>query len=346
MIVVPGRLELGAAPDPEPAAARRRRRGSAGRSASAAGSPSPLTSGETVRAGDAVEAFATRDRHEPARVPRGLRPARSPAASYLRAARRRHPPPGRGARQRRSPRRCSSDARPARPADHHRRGALPGRSASSRRSAQSLGVDRDNEVHVPVTAAQRLFGDRPGRRARAQGAAHRTPIDAGAPTRRWPCWHDRYPDEEFSAVTQEQILGDRRAASSACSPTVLAAIAGDQPARRRRRRQQHHAGVGARADPRDRPAQGGRRPPARHHACSSCSRRSCSPRIGGVHRHRAGRRRRARAVDARRRSSRPSSPGGRPALAFGVSAAVGIFFGVVPARRAGRLDPVVALRTE
>ena len=35
-----------------------------------------------------------------------------------------------------------------------------------------------------------------------------------------------------------------------------------------------------------------------------------------------------------------------PALAFGVSAAVGVFFGVVPARRAGRLDPVIALRTD
>jgi putative ABC transport system permease protein len=34
------------------------------------------------------------------------------------------------------------------------------------------------------------------------------------------------------------------------------------------------------------------------------------------------------------------------ALAFGVSAAVGIVFGVVPAQRAGRLDPVVALRAE
>jgi len=33
-------------------------------------------------------------------------------------------------------------------------------------------------------------------------------------------------------------------------------------------------------------------------------------------------------------------------LAFAVSAVVGIVFGVVPAQRAGRLDPVVALRTE
>jgi len=35
-----------------------------------------------------------------------------------------------------------------------------------------------------------------------------------------------------------------------------------------------------------------------------------------------------------------------PLLAFGVSVAVGVFFGVAPARRAGKLDPVVALRTE
>ena len=35
-----------------------------------------------------------------------------------------------------------------------------------------------------------------------------------------------------------------------------------------------------------------------------------------------------------------------PAVAFAVSAAVGIFFGVAPARRAGKLDPVVALRSE
>ena len=42
---------------------------------------------------------------------------------------------------------------------------------------------------------------------------------------------------------------------------------------------------------------------------------------------------------------KPSVPLGAIAMAVGVSGGIGLIFGVVPARRAGQLDPIVALRS-
>ena len=69
----------------------------------------------------------------------------------------------------------------------------------------TFGVDRDTEVHIPVTAAQRLFGI-----DRIDALAVKAPrADDVEPLQRRlvAALQDKYDGEEFSAVTQTQILG-------------------------------------------------------------------------------------------------------------------------------------------
>lgn len=205
---------------------------------------------------------------------------------------------------------------------------------------QSLGVDRDDEVHIPVTTAHRLFGtnridgiaikasDREGIAA----LGDRIVAELGA----------RHPDTEFSAVTQEQILGVLGDILGLLT-VVLAAIAGISllvggvgvsnimlvSVRERTREIGLRKAVGAR--PRDIGVQ---------FLLEAVLLTSLGGLIGiglGV----------GAALIVSGLTPVPASvTWWSIVLAFGVSAAVGIVFGVVPAQRAGRLDPVVALRSE
>ncbi|MDM4720966.1 ABC transporter permease [Micromonospora sp. WMMA1363] len=205
---------------------------------------------------------------------------------------------------------------------------------------QSLGVDRDDEVHVPVTAAQRLYGTQ-----RIDGIAVRAPdrerIDELG-ERIIADLTRRHPATEFSAVTQEQILGVLGDILGILTG-VLAAIAGISllvggvgvsnimlvSVRERTREIGLRKAVGAR--PRDIGVQ-------------FLLEAVLLTSIGGLTGMALGV---GTALAVAAVSPIPAAvTWWSLALAFGVSAAVGIVFGVVPAQRAGRLDPVVALRSE
>lgn len=204
----------------------------------------------------------------------------------------------------------------------------------------TFGVDRDSEVHIPVTAAQRLFGV-----DRIDGLAVKAPTaDAVEPLRKRlvAALQDKYRGEEFSAVTQTQILGTIGRILGLLT-LVLAAIAAISllvggvgvsnimlvSVRERTREIGLRKALGARQ--RDILLQ------FLIEAVLLCV-------VGGLVGIGLGVGA-SMLVDAA--TPLPAAIAWwSPAVAFGVSAAVGIFFGVAPARRAGRLDPVVALRTE
>ncbi|MGZ4614909.1 MAG: ABC transporter permease [Actinomycetes bacterium] len=204
----------------------------------------------------------------------------------------------------------------------------------------TFGVDRDAEVHIPVTAAQRLFGV-----SRIDGLAVKAPtVDDIQPLQKRlvAALQDKYTGEEFSAVTQTQILGTIGRILGLLT-LVLAAIAAISllvggvgvsnimlvSVRERTREIGLRKALGARQ--RDILLQ------FLIEAVLLCA-------VGGLIGIGLGVGA-SLLVDVL--SPLPAVIAWwSPVLAFAVSAAVGIFFGVAPARRAGRLDPVVALRTE
>ena len=208
------------------------------------------------------------------------------------------------------------------------------------RVGSTFGVDRDAEVHIPVTAAQRLFGV-----DRIDALAVKAPTAdsvAALQPRLVAALQERYDGEEFSAITQTQILGTIGRILGLLT-LVLAAIAAISllvggvgvsnimlvSVRERTREIGLRKALGARQ--RDILLQ------FLIEAVLLCV-------VGGLMGIALGVGT-SLLVDAV--SPIPAVIAWwSPVLAFAVSAVVGIFFGVAPARRAGRLDPVVALRSE
>ncbi|WP_432524342.1 ABC transporter permease [Kineococcus sp. SYSU DK006] len=205
---------------------------------------------------------------------------------------------------------------------------------------ESFGVSQDNEVHVPITTAQRLFA-----LDRVDAFAVKAPSAQSVPQlseQLWRALKDEYPDQTFSAVTQTQILGVIGQILGLLT-AVLAAIAGISllvggvgvsnimlvSVRERTREIGLRKALGAR-----------QRDVLVQFLVEAVLLTSVGGLIGivlGV----------AGSLLVDRLSPLPAViEWWSPAVAFAVSAAVGIFFGVFPARRAGRLDPVVALRTD
>ena len=208
------------------------------------------------------------------------------------------------------------------------------------RLGATLGVDRDSQVLVPITAAQRLFGTR-----RVDTIFVKAPeSDALQPVAEEVRAElsTRFDAGEFSVVTQEEILGVAGQILDTLT-LVLAAIAGISllvggigvsnimlvSVSERTREIGLRKALGART--RDITLQ------FLVEAVLLCG-------VGGLAGIAAGI---GLATVAERFTPLPADvTAWSVALAFGTSVGVGIAFGVFPARRAGRLDPVVALRYE
>lgn len=208
------------------------------------------------------------------------------------------------------------------------------------RVGTALGVDRNAETFIPVTVAQRMLGVN-----RVDAIAVKAPTPGDIPAEQALIKQvvaRAHPEQDYQVLTQEDILGVVGRILSVLT-LVLASIAGISllvggvgvmnimlvSVSERTREVGLRKAVGART-----------RDVLRQFLLEAVALTVSGGTIGiafGV----------AGALLVARLSPVPAAiTGWSVALAFGVSVAVGVFFGVYPARKAARMQPVAALRYE
>jgi macrolide transport system ATP-binding/permease protein len=215
-----------------------------------------------------------------------------------------------------------------------RRGPLPGRRRDEP-GRDRLRVACDAEVFVPATAAQRLFGGR-----RVDGIAVAPRHRRSTRSRRSSASWGAHPEQEYRVLTQQDIPGGR------AHPRRPDPVFPDRRhlAGRRRGRVMNIMLVSVSERTREiglRKAVGARTRDVLRQFLLEAVALTVSGGVAGILLGIGG------ALLVGRLSPVPAAiTGWSVALAFGVSVAVGVFFGVWPARKAARMQPIMALRYE